>query len=138
MGADQLVDEPWLLPAAGSFVRSIIEDAFGARGLRAPQPVVVASSNMRAALLASGRFVTALPRAMLQLGGIQASIMALPVSLPGQNRNVAIMTLKGRSLSPVAQLFIESAREVAKRLVLSQTQNGRGRSSSISARTKTK
>ena len=49
------------------------------------------------------------------------------------------MTLKGRSLSPVAQLFIESAREVAKQLVLSQTQNGRGRSSSISApRTKTK
>jgi DNA-binding transcriptional LysR family regulator len=86
----ELVDAPWLLPAPGSFVSSIIEDAFRARGLSAPQPVVVASSNMRAALLASGRFVTAIPSAMLQLGGMQASIKALPVSLPGQNRNVAI------------------------------------------------
>lgn len=112
----ELVDEPWLLPAPGSFVSSIIEEAFRACGLTPPQPVVVASSHMRTALLASGRFVTAIPAAMLQIGGIRASIKAVPVSLPDQYRNVAIVTLKGRSLSPVAQLFIECAREVAKPL----------------------
>jgi DNA-binding transcriptional LysR family regulator len=41
----ELVDEPWLLPAPGSFISSIVVDAFRARGLSAPQPVVVASSH---------------------------------------------------------------------------------------------
>jgi hypothetical protein len=77
---------------------------------------VVASSHMRTALLANGRFVTAIASAMLQIGVLGASIKALPVTLPGQYRNVAIVTLMGRSLSPVAQLFIESAREVTKPL----------------------
>jgi DNA-binding transcriptional LysR family regulator len=111
-----LVDEPWLLPATGSFISSIIVDAFRARGLSAPEPVVVASSHMRTALLANGRFVTAVASAMLQIGVLRGAIKALPVALPDQYRNVAIVTLKGRSLSPVAQLFIECAREVAKPL----------------------
>jgi DNA-binding transcriptional LysR family regulator len=55
---------------------------------------------------------------MLQLGGIRALVKALPVDLPSQHRNVAIVTLKGRSLNPVAQLFIECAREVAKPLLV--------------------
>jgi DNA-binding transcriptional LysR family regulator len=112
----ELVDVPWLLPAPGSFISSIIVDAFRARGLSAPQPVVVASSHMRTALLANGRFVTAIARAMLQIGVLRGAIKALPVAVPDQYRNVAIVTLKGRSLSPVAQLFIECAREVAKPL----------------------
>jgi DNA-binding transcriptional LysR family regulator len=112
----ELVDEPWLLPAHGSFVSSIIAEAFRSSGLNPPQPVVVASSHMRTALLANGRFVTAIPGAMLRIGGIRASIRAVPVSLPDQYRNVAIVTLKGRGLSPVAQLFIECARAVAKPL----------------------
>jgi DNA-binding transcriptional LysR family regulator len=114
----ELVDEPWLLPAPESFVTSLVVDAFRSHGLRPPKPVVLASSHMRTALLASGRFVTAIPGAMLQIGGIRKLIKALPVSLPSQHRNVAIITLKGRSLSPVAQLFIECAREVAKPLVM--------------------
>jgi DNA-binding transcriptional LysR family regulator len=127
----ELVDEPWLLPAPGSFISSIVVDAFRARGLSAPQPVVVASSHMRTALLANGRFVTALASAMLQIGGLRRSIKALPVTLPGPYRNVAIVTLKGRSLSPVAQLFIECAREVAKPLVLGQKRSGRGKGRSM-------
>jgi DNA-binding transcriptional LysR family regulator len=114
----ELIDEPWLLPPPGSFVTSLIVDAFRSQGLRPPEPVVVASSHMRTALLASGRFVTAIPDAMLHIGGIRASIKALPLSLPNQHRNVEILTLTGRSLSPVAQLFIECAREVAKPLVM--------------------
>jgi DNA-binding transcriptional LysR family regulator len=127
----ELVDEPWLLPAPGSFISSIIVDAFRSCGLSAPQPVVVASSQMRTALLANGRFVTAIANAMLQIGALRASIRALPVNLPGPYRNVAIVTLKGRSLSPVAQLFIECAREVAKPLVLGQKRTGRGRSGGV-------
>jgi DNA-binding transcriptional LysR family regulator len=70
---------------------------------------------------------------MLQIGGVRLAIKALPVSLPDQHRNVAIVTLKGRSLSPAAQLFIECAREVAKPLVR-QTLTGRGRSGNLPPR----
>jgi DNA-binding transcriptional LysR family regulator len=129
----ELVDEPWLLSAPGSYISSIVVDAFRARGLSPPQPVVVASSHMRTALLANGRFVTALASAMLQIGWLRGSIKALPVTLPGQYRDVAIVTLKGRSLSPVAQLFIECAREVAKPLVLGQKRSGGGKSGSMPA-----
>jgi hypothetical protein len=40
----------------------------------------------------------------------------LPVKLPDVQRRVAILTLKNRTLSPLAELFIKTAREVAKRL----------------------
>jgi hypothetical protein len=40
----------------------------------------------------------------------------LPIELGIQSRNVSIITLKHRTLSPVVQLFIEHAREVAKSL----------------------
>jgi DNA-binding transcriptional LysR family regulator len=129
----ELVDEPWMLPAPGGVARSVVMDAFRARGLRAPRTVVVASSNMRTALLASGHFITAVPGAMLRIGAARLSIKALPVSLPGRHRAVAIFTLKGRSLSPVAQLFIESAREIAKPLTPGRAPR-RGKSDNISSR----
>jgi hypothetical protein len=43
-------------------------------------------------------------------------IKVLPVDLPIAPVPVGIVTLKTRTLSPVAQLFIDSAREVAKPL----------------------
>ena len=43
-------------------------------------------------------------------------IKVLPVELQGTHVPISIVTLKNRSLSPVARLFIEHAREVAKPL----------------------
>jgi hypothetical protein len=40
----------------------------------------------------------------------------LPVTLPKSRVAVDLVTLKNRLLSPAAQLFIETAREVAKPL----------------------
>jgi hypothetical protein len=40
----------------------------------------------------------------------------LPVELPTARRPNGIVTLKNRALSPVAKLFIDCAREVAKPL----------------------
>jgi len=40
----------------------------------------------------------------------------LPIELPTARVPIAIVTLKNRSLSPVAKLFIEHAREIAKPL----------------------
>ena len=41
---------------------------------------------------------------------------ALPVELPTTRRTVAIVTLRNRTLSPLAELFIKTAREVTKPL----------------------
>jgi hypothetical protein len=45
---------------------------------------------------------------------MRAEIKALPVHLPSARVPTGIVTLKTRALSPVAQLFIDCAREVAK------------------------
>jgi DNA-binding transcriptional LysR family regulator len=46
-----------------------------------------------------------------------ALIRKLPVDLPTTLRQIGIITLKNRTLSPLAQLFIDCAREIAKPLV---------------------
>jgi hypothetical protein len=44
----------------------------------------------------------------------QSDAKVLPVALPIAHAPVGIITLRGRTLSPVAQLFVNSARETAK------------------------
>jgi DNA-binding transcriptional LysR family regulator len=68
----------------------------------------------RMSLLATGRFVTILPASALKFPAMRAEIKALPVHLPRARVPNGIVTLKTRALSPVAQIFIDCAREVAK------------------------
>ncbi|HJX22742.1 MAG TPA: LysR substrate-binding domain-containing protein, partial [Steroidobacteraceae bacterium] len=71
----------------------------------------------RSRLVATGRFLTALPRSMLRFHPQNGTIKILPIDLPTTRRPIGIITLKKRSVSPVAQLFIACAREVAKRSI---------------------
>ena len=57
------------------------------------------------------------PGSMLRFGVNRRLIKILPVDLPVPPWPVGVMTLKNRAVSPVVQLFIERAREVAKALV---------------------
>jgi DNA-binding transcriptional LysR family regulator len=52
---------------------------------------------------------------MLQFGK-HLPLKSLPVSVPRHPLPIAIITLKNRTLSPLAQLFIACAREAAKPL----------------------
>jgi DNA-binding transcriptional LysR family regulator len=67
-------------------------------------------------MAAGGRFLTIVPSSALRFPMKRAEIMALPVELPQGRVPIGIVTLKNRTLSPVAKLFIETAREVAKPL----------------------
>jgi DNA-binding transcriptional LysR family regulator len=112
-----LVDEPWALPRRDSPVGSLMADAFRAGGLEPPQPSVVCFSfQMHNALLATGRFLSMASGSMLRLSAKRLSVKILPIELRIRPRPVGIVTLKNRTISPVAQLFIECAREVAKTL----------------------
>jgi DNA-binding transcriptional LysR family regulator len=110
----ELANEVWALPPQGSLMTSQITDAFRTNGLAAPHIAVFAPAYMRIMLAASGRLLTVVPAVMLQVGARHLSVKALPIELPANRRPVAIVTLKNRALSPVAQLFLEHTRALAK------------------------
>jgi DNA-binding transcriptional LysR family regulator len=112
----ELMSERWLLLPANNVLSSLIAEAFEARGLAPPRECVSADVHTRLHLLTTGRFLTFLPGSLLQFVAKRWSLKALPVDMSIQAPALGIITLKNRTLSPVVQLFIESARAVAKSL----------------------
>jgi DNA-binding transcriptional LysR family regulator len=110
----ELVNEPWALPTPESAVTQAAMKAFRASGLDCPRATLVTSSpEMRIDLVAKGRFLTITAS---QFRSRNPEVKVLSVELPMAPLAVGIATLKNRSLSPVAKLFIEHAHEVAKSL----------------------
>ena len=96
-------------------------EAFRAAGLNGPRVVVVSNSlNLRYGLLATGRFLTMFPNSLLRYGPQRASIRVLPIKLPKWHVPTCVVALKDRTLSPIAQLFIDCLHELAKPLVKAQ------------------
>jgi DNA-binding transcriptional LysR family regulator len=98
-------------------IGSIAMEAFRASGLDYPRTTAIADSpEVRISLLATGHFVTIFPASVLRFPTMRSEIKVLPVKLPMAHVQNVIVTLKNRPLSPVAQLFIDCAREDAKPL----------------------
>lgn len=113
----ELASESWTLPPPESVIGAIAMEAFRASGLDYPRTTVVADSpEVRISLLTTGRFVTIFPASVLTFPTMRSEIKVLPVELPMAHVQNVIVTLKNRALSPVAQLFIDCAREIAKPL----------------------
>src|SRR5262245_14703397 len=113
----ELVSESWTLPPQDSVLGAAIMEAFRATGLAQPRTTVVTMpGEVRTKLLATGRFLSVYPASALKFSTERPKLQVLPVELPLARLPVGIVTLKSRTLSPVAQLFIEHAREVAKPL----------------------
>ena len=127
----ELVDEPWVLPGTDSLVGSIVADLFRASGLELPRKSVFCSSiQMNNALLADGNYLAIYPGSILRLSAERLSIKVLNVDLPVRSTPLGIVTLKARTMTPVARLFIERARAMAKSLALGSPPPGRQRASS--------
>jgi DNA-binding transcriptional LysR family regulator len=113
----ELMNESWVLPLPEHALGSIYAQAFRASGLNYPRTTVATfSPEVRMSLLATGRFLTIFPDAALSFPTKRLDIKVLPVELPISPVPNGIVTVKNRTLSPVARLFIEHAREVAKPL----------------------
>jgi DNA-binding transcriptional LysR family regulator len=111
----ELVDEPWILPPTDSWNYTNVAEAFRTRGLPLPKVrLVTFSVHLRSSLLATGRFLTAFPSSVLSLDANQFPLKVLPVDLPARPWPVVIVTLKNRTLNPVAQLFIDHLRAFTK------------------------
>jgi hypothetical protein len=88
---------------------------------------VCTNGVVRNGLVAEGRLLTIIAESAFRFAGWNMTIKALPINLPEAHRSVTvvIVTLKNRTLTPTAQLFIDCAREVAKRLAASKSASAR-------------
>jgi DNA-binding transcriptional LysR family regulator len=113
----ELINEPWTLPPLDIWLGLVAAEAFRASGLDYPRvTVATAAPEMRISLLATGRFLSIFPDSVLRFPTGRPEIHVLPVKVPVPPLENGIVTLKNRTLNPVAKLFIEHAREVAKPL----------------------
>jgi DNA-binding transcriptional LysR family regulator len=113
-----LIKERWILTAPGTWNYNVVADAFAAKILEMPDVCMrTMSVHLRINLVAAGNAITALPRSVLRLYGDAFKLKVLPLDLPVRPWPVAIVTLKNRTLNPVAERFIECARDVARSFV---------------------
>jgi len=113
----ELLGEPWVLDPLSTDFGAMQAGLFRAAGLEPPRLTVAAPSiALRDALLATGRFLTVVVGFSLLLPRKHSGLKALRVKLRDIRQPVGITTLKNRSLSPAAQMFIESVRELVKPL----------------------
>ena len=111
----EFVDAPWILSTLEVESGSPFVEAFRAANLPIPTATIFSNSlHLRISLLATGRYLTLVPGSALRFGPGAALLKALPVALPRWHLPTAIFTLKGRMLSPVAQVFADCVREVAR------------------------
>src|SRR5215467_806374 len=111
----ELVDAEWVLPPLDSLYGLVAAEAFRAAGLDVPRATVFSTTTpVRSALLTSGRFLSIVQGSIVRFGSGSTILKVLPIDLPTTRRPIGIITLKNRTLSPVAQLFIDCAREIAK------------------------
>lgn len=109
-----LMNEPWVLPLPDAPYGRVVFEAFRACGLGVPRTVVTSTLPLRSSLLATGRFLSMVPGVVLRFQAKNQTLKGLSIELPTTLRPLAIVTLKNRTLSSVAQLFIEYVRVAAK------------------------
>jgi DNA-binding transcriptional LysR family regulator len=114
----ELVNESWVLSPRESVLGLVAMEAFRASGLEYPRTTVVTRPvEVRMSLLATGRFLSIFPSSVLRFPTTRTKLKVLPVTQAFTRGRVEIVTMRNRALSPVVQLFIDSAREVAKPLL---------------------
>lgn len=123
-----LVRERWTLPPGDSVAGGLAAEAFAAENLPEPEATIISFSlHLRKAAAASGDFLTVLHDSVLRLSRERSGLRILPVALKIKAQPVAVITLKGRTLLPAAQPFMDCVREVA----MSLKQNPRGLTSGV-------
>ena len=111
----ELLDEPWILSPVEMEPGGPVAEGFRAIGAEGPRTTIWSQSlNLRFSLLASGRFLTVIPGSVLRFGRQPKMFKVLPIKLPPWRLPNAIITLKDRTISPVAQLFIGCVRELTE------------------------
>ena len=114
----ELANERWVLPSVTTAGGSHVGEVFRSAGVDVPHAAIFSTSiQLYDALTRSGQYLAMYPASAFWFGQKCTSIAILPVDLPFNPWPIGIVTLKGRTISPAAELFIESARVIARRHV---------------------
>jgi DNA-binding transcriptional LysR family regulator len=112
-----LINERWCLPAPDHPVGALVVEAFRKSGLDLPKRgVTVGSAQFTSNLLAKGRFLGVHGTTFLRFLPPSVRLKILPVDLPVPETAISLVALKDRTLSPVAQLFVDWTHEFTKSL----------------------
>jgi DNA-binding transcriptional LysR family regulator len=110
-----LMDEPWVLPPPSGFLTKIIRGAFAEHGLDIPRAAVTMSSTYAlSVLVANGPFLAVHPGTMLTTPNEHPQLTAVDIRLRTTRGPIGLITLKNRSLSPIARLFLQNAADIAR------------------------
>jgi DNA-binding transcriptional LysR family regulator len=113
-----LTTERWCLPPPDHPVGALVIEAFQRAGLKPPtRSVTVGSAQCTSNLVAKGQYLGVLGSMFLHFRPPSVRLKVLPVDIPVAASPISVVTLKDRTLSPVAQLFIGFAREITKSLM---------------------
>ncbi len=112
-----LGEERWILTPLDALAGLLLTEAFEARGIKPPKPYIATFSiHLRNILGSSGKYISVLPRSFLRSSAERYGLRELPLKLSLKPSPVAVVTLRGRTLTPAVKVFIEAAREAAKSL----------------------
>jgi len=110
----QLVDKPWCLPPLESHPWTLMAEAFRSAGLDLPHRIVTTRSiQVLNSLVATGRYLSFLPRTVLHYCAENLALKTWPIDVSIQPHPVGIVTLKNRTINPVTQLFVDCAQDIA-------------------------
>jgi DNA-binding transcriptional LysR family regulator len=109
----ELRDEKWSLPFADTTIGLYITEAFQVNRIEQPVSSVRSNSyNIHGAMVATGQFLSMVPGSVLRFSAHRSMYRVLPVKLPNKPSPIAVTTVKNRTISPVAELFVQTARDV--------------------------
>jgi len=109
-----LIGEPWMLAQPGSPARSLLEEVFRTSGLEVPSATVLTVSlHLHLRLLETGRWLGLLPASVMRFGSKRMHIKVLPIKVLAPPAPVGFIRVKDRTLTPLAERFIEYSRKVA-------------------------
>lgn len=113
IGLAELLDFPWILPQAGSYMMQRLELIFRGQGLVTPEATVETDSQvLRTALMRSGDYLAFQAEAQLAAQGVPD---IFPLEVPGAiwRRDTGIITRQGVQPSPAAAGLIAAIVEVS-------------------------
>jgi DNA-binding transcriptional LysR family regulator len=118
---EDLVQQPWILPAPGSLVRDKLVSVFLQRGLALPNNIVQTSSlPVITSLLRMTNMIAPLPEECVQPYCESGELTVLIKDLGLQIGAFGIIVRRGHQLSPGAQIMLKALRETAASLYSSE------------------
>jgi DNA-binding transcriptional LysR family regulator len=110
----ELLQEQWIMPPGDSALGSLVATIFNAGNLELPPArLVSASIQLTNSLVSTGTFLAFMPRSAADFSD---QVLCLRLSSPNLSEHrllTNVISLKHQSLSPLAKIFFDCARDVA-------------------------